>query len=123
MVLNKRLGETQRAGWNTREGWRVEHEGSVEGQAEEGAAYIPVERLAGVFGGAGEGVREVIGGARLIPVHAHGPVALVVADAGVERAVDGDLLVVGTQAVPVRVRVREQATLRASRKQAERKNT
>jgi len=74
-----------------------------------------VEGLAGVFGGAREGVGKVVGGARLVPVHAHGPVTLVVAHAGVKRAVDGDLLVVGAQAVPMRVRVREEATLQISR--------
>lgn len=71
-----------------------------------------MEGLARVLGGAGEGIGEVVGRPGLVAVHAHGPVALVVAHAGVEGTVDGDLLVIGTEAVPVRVCVGEEPTLR-----------
>lgn len=55
--------------------------------------------------GAGEAVGVVVGGAALVGGHVHGSVALVVADGRAVRAVDGDHLVVGAQAVAVSVGV------------------
>jgi len=72
--------------------------------------------LACVFRRAREGVGEVVGSARLVPIHAHGAVALVVADAGVERAIDGDLLVVGAEAVAVGVSVGEETSLKEEKR-------
>mmetsp|Transcript_9343 Transcript_9343/g.29469 ORF Transcript_9343/g.29469 Transcript_9343/m.29469 type:complete len:472 (+) Transcript_9343:83-1498(+) len=59
---------------------------------------------------AAEGVGEVVGCAALVR-HSHEAVTLVVAHPRGERAVDGDLHVVGAQPVAVRVRVGEQARL------------
>mmetsp|Transcript_6295 Transcript_6295/g.9563 ORF Transcript_6295/g.9563 Transcript_6295/m.9563 type:complete len:370 (-) Transcript_6295:238-1347(-) len=59
---------------------------------------------------AAEAVGEVVGGRPLV-VHGHGPVALVVGHLAIEGLVDGDLLVVGPQAVAVGVSVRKQTGL------------
>jgi len=83
--------------------------GREEGREE--GTYITMERLARIFRRAGEGVREVVGSAGLVPVHAHGAVSLVVADAGVEGTVDGDLLEVRAEPVAVGISIRKQATL------------
>ena len=62
-----------------------------------------------------EAVGEVVGRVGLVVVDAHGAVALVVFDARAVGAVDGDLVVVGSQPVAVGVRVREKATLQTDR--------
>lgn len=52
-----------------------------------------------------ERVGMVVGRGSLVAVHNHGTVTLLVAHAGIEGLVDGNLEVVGTQAVAVCVRV------------------
>lgn len=51
----------------------------------------------------------------LVVRHAHGTIALVVGNTSPEGAVDGDLQVVGSQPMSMRVRVGEEATLGRSK--------
>jgi len=55
-------------------------------------------------------------GPALVAVHTHRSVSLVVPGASGVGAVDGDLLVISTQSVPVGVRIREQTTLQKNNK-------
>lgn len=67
-----------------------------------------------VLDGASEAVGLVVGGGSLVAINAHRAVSLVVGDSGSERAVDGDLVIVGSESVSVGVGVGEESALEHS---------
>ena len=67
-----------------------------------------------VLDGASEAVGLVVRGGSLVAIHVHGAVSLVVGHSGSEGAVDGDLVIVGSESMSVGVGVGEESALEHS---------
>ena len=67
-----------------------------------------------VLNGSSEAVGFVVGGGSLVAINAHGAVSLVVGHSGSEGAVNGDLVIVGSESVSVGVGVGEESALEHS---------